>query len=340
VSQGDKSGMKELFFEIEHIYKKYHKSTALKDLSLQVEKGDLFGRLRGPNKTKKSGNYTARVLLKITGLTLLFVALLSIDFSTLGLSDAILQTPIQVVAFAFVNTLLLSYFVLSSRWTGWKEWATTFTILYGMVYVLTAAEAFFLGSILSANMVFSLVVNGAVTSAIFSGALVWALGSKMLQSEVGSRRLQMPAREWVWKILVLAIVYLILFMIFGVMVYMPLGTLLDPVAFTLEQSIASNASTLVFPIELVRGALWTLFAVPAVAALPFDWKKTGLVIGLLMTVPLTLSQFMSSTETIGLQIAHSVEIVGANLVFGFLLVWVLCIHSRLTAGKPLKSVNS
>ena len=281
-----------------------------------------------------------KVLLKITVLTLLFAVLLSIDYSSLRLSAAISQAPIQVITFAFVNTLLLSYFVHSSRWTGWKGWATTFTLLYGMVYVLTAAETFFLGSILSANMVFSMIINGAIISAAFSGALVWAFESKRMQKELGSRRLQMPTREWVWKILALAIVYLVLFMIFGVMVYMPLGTLLDPIAFTSEQNIASNASALVFPIELIRGALWTLFAVPAIIALPFDWKKTGLVIGLLMTVPLTLSQFLSTTETIGLQIAHSVEIVGANLIFGLLLVGILRIHSRLPADRPLESAHS
>jgi len=110
----------------------------------------------------------------------------------------------------------------------------------------------------------------------------------------------------------------------------------DPIAYTQEQSsVASSTASLVFPIELLRGALWALFAVSAILALPFGWKKTAVTIGLLMAVPVVLSQFLSTTMTIGLQIAHTAEILGENMVFGFLLVRVLHVHSRLpTDGQP------
>lgn len=275
--------------------------------------------------------WTPTNLLKVIGLTVLYIALLSINYSAFTFSNAATKTPIQLILVAFIDTLLLSYFVLSSRWKGWKEWGAVFAVLYGMVYVLTAAETFYLGSILSANMVFTLLVNGAITSAIFAGALAWVFGSKGMQGGMGSTRLKMPGKEWAWKIVASAVVYLLLFIIFGIIVYMPLGKALDPVAYAQEQSIASNASSLVLPIELLRGALWALFAVPAIMALPFGWKKTGVIVGLLMAVPLALSQFLSTTMTIGLQMAHTCEIGGENMVFGFLLVWVLGVHSRLSA---------
>jgi hypothetical protein len=314
--------------KIEHLDGTYKESTVLQEPTLQVEKG-----------LKKTTTWTAEVLIKVTSLTLLFAVLLSFDYTKFALSNAIAEATIQVIIFALITTLLLSYFVLSSCWTGWKEWGAVLALLYGMVYVLTAAETFYLGSILPMGVVFSLIVNGAIVSAVYSGALVWAFSSKKPQSRVSSSRLQMPVSEWIWKILSLAIVYLLLFMVFGGMVYMPLAMLLDPVALASEQSIAASAAALVFPIELIRGALWALLAVPAIVALSFDWKKTGLVIGLLMAVPLTLSQFMSTTETIGLQLAHSVEILGANMVFGVLLVWILRIHSRLPSDGLLESTR-
>lgn len=277
-------------------------------------------------------------LLKVVGLTALYVALLSVNYSAITLSNAATKTPFQLILVAFIDTLLLSYFVLSSRWDRWKNWGAVFAILYGMVYVLTSAETFYLGSILSVNMVPVLLLNGAITSAIFAGALAWVFGSKRMEGGVGSTRLKMPRKEWAWKIIVSAVLYLLLFIAFGVIVYMPLGKALDPVAYAQEQSIAANASSLVFPIELLRGALWALFAVPAIIALPFGWKKTGIIVGLLMAVPLALSQFLS-TMTIGLQMAHTAEIVGENMVFGFLLVWVLRVHSRLpTDGQPESNV--
>jgi hypothetical protein len=279
--------------------------------------------------------WTSSNLLKVVGLTVLYIALLSVNYSALTLSNAATKTPTQLILVALIDTMLLSYFVLSSRWKGWKEWAAVFAILYGMVYVLTVAETFFLGGILPANMVPTLLVNGAITSAIFAAALAWVLGSREMQGGMGSTRLKMPGKEWAWKILVSAVVFLLLFFAFGFIVYMPLGKALDPVAYTQEQSsIASNTASLVFPIELLRGALWALFAVPAIIALPFGWKKTGVIVGLLMAVPLALSQFLSTTMTIGLQIAHTAEILGENMVFGFLLVCVLRLHSRLPAEEP------
>jgi hypothetical protein len=280
--------------------------------------------------------WTSANLFKVAGLTVLFAALLSVDYSAITLSSVASKSPIQLVLIAFIDTLLLSYFVISSRWTGWKEWCAVFAILYGMDYVLTAIEWVYLGSLLPANTVFSLLVNGAITSAVFAGALVWALGGKVMQEGLRRIRLQMDLGEWAWKIVASAAIYLLVFMVFGLVVYMPLGKALDPVAFAQEQSTASTAAALVFPVELIRGALWVLLAVPAIIALPFGWKKTGVIMGLLLAVPLILTQFLATTMTFGLQNAHSGEIFGENMVFGVLLLWVLRVHSRLPTEEPQK----
>jgi hypothetical protein len=266
--------------------------------------------------------------LKVLGLTVLLAALLSVNYGAAALSDAASKAPIQLVMVAFVDTLLLSYFVISSRWTGRKEWGTVFAGLYGMVYLLTAIESVYLGSLLSASTVVSLLVNGAITSSIFAAALVWAFGSGKIEGVTGAR-LRMPGKEWVWKIVASAGVYLLLFIVFGLVVYAPLGRALDPVAYAQEQATASTSAALVFPIELLRGALWALLAVPAILALRFGWKKTGLVIGLLMAVPLAMTQFLATSMAAGLQVAHAGEIFGENLVFGLALVWILRARSRL-----------
>ena len=275
-----------------------------------------------------SRTWTSVDSLKLVGLIGLYAALLSTNYSGAALSSAATRAPLQIVLVAIVDTLLLSYFVVSSRWTGRREWGALVAVVYGTVYVLTAIESVYLGSLLSANTVFSLLVNGAITSTIFAAALVWAFGRRRMQA-VGSVRLHMPRKEWAWKIVASAGFYLLLFIVFGVIIYMPLGKALDPSAYAQEQATAANAAALVFPIELLRGALWASFALPAILALPFGWKKTGVVVGLLLAAPLSMTLFLSTTMSIGLQVAHSGEIFGENLFFGFGLVWILRIHSRL-----------
>ena len=280
--------------------------------------------------------------LKVAGLTVLFAALLSVDYEALALAGIVVESPLQVIIVAFLDTLVLSYFTVSSRWTGSKEWATLFTVLYGMVYVLTSIETVYLGSLLSASTVLSLLVNGAISSAIFAAALIWTYGGKKVRF-TSLARLQMPLREWAWKIAVSAGVYLILFIGFGALVYAPLGKALDSVAFAQEQAAAASMAVLVFPTELLRGALWTVLAACAAIALPFGWKKTGVVVGLIMAVPLSLSQFLSTAESMGLQLAHTGEIFGENMVFGLVLVWILHAHSRLSTydeqGERIRTVG-
>jgi len=269
------------------------------------------------------------VLPKVLGLTALLAVLLSFNYGALTLSNAALQTPAQLILVALADTLLLSYFVVSSRWTGWKEWGAIFSILYGVSYVLTALESVYLGSLLSASTTVALLLNGAITSGVFAAALVRVFDTKAVAVDRPGGRLDMRRIEWAWKIVLAGGAFLVLFILFGFVVYRPLGNLLDPVAMAKEQSIASSAALLVFPVEFIRGALLVLLAVPAVVALPYGWKETAMVVGLLMAVPVSGDLFLTTSMTFGLQVAHFAEVFGEVLVFGLLFVRILEVHSRL-----------
>jgi hypothetical protein len=266
---------------------------------------------------------------RVLGLTLLLAVLLSINYAGLAISKAVSDAPIQLILVALFDTLLLTYFVKSSSWTGRKEWAALFAMLYGMIYLLTAMESLYVGSVLSSGTVFGLLVNGAITSGIFAAVLVGVLGNRGTKAATPETRLVMPRREWVWKIVSSGGLYLLLFIVFGFAIYLPLARVLDPTALASEQSSAASAAMLVFPLELFRGALWALLAAPAVIALQFGWKKTGGMMALLFAVPLSGSILLSTAMTPGLQLAHFVEVFGENLVFGIGVVWILRMHSRL-----------
>jgi hypothetical protein len=278
-----------------------------------------------------STNSASGGLLKVGALTLLFVVLSSVNYLGLSLSTAATTTPIQFVLAAIVETSLLSYFVVSSRWGGWKEWGAVFAIVYGMQYALTAMETVYVGSVLPPSTAAALLVNGAISSSLFSGAIVWAFRSGRMPGGAWSDRLKMGAREWTWKLVVSGAVYLLLFVLFGLAVYDPIAKALDPTAFAKEQASVSTAAALVFPVEFLRAVFWALLAVPAILALPFGWKKTGVVVALLMSLPVSLSLFLSNSMTVGLQIGHFFETFGEITVFGFLVVWLLHVHSRLPA---------
>jgi len=276
-------------------------------------------------------NVWSTTIVKVLGLTLLLIALLSFDYGSMTISGAVLETPLQLILIALIDTSILSYFVISSRWNGWKEWGAVFLVLYGVSYVLTALESVYLGSMLSASATVNLLVNGAITSSVFCAALVLVLGnSRAVPRGRPSERLVMRGREWAWKVVLAGAAFLVLFILFGFAVYYPLGNALDPLALAQEQRIASSAAVLVFPVEIVRGSLLALLGALAVVALPFSWKKTATIVGLLLAVPVSGEMFLSGSMAFGLQVAHFVEVFGEILVFGLTVVWILNVHSRLS----------
>jgi len=201
-------------------------------------------------------------------------------------------------------------------------------------------ESVYLTSLLTANVVVSIIVNGAIISAIFALALVRLMGAKSPQSKIVQQHLRMPIKEWIWKTLSSGAIYLVLFILFGFAVYGPLAMALDKAAYAAEQAaIPASAAALVFPLEFLRGIIWTALAIVASVSLSFSWKKTALVVGLLLAVPLSLSIFLSNTIVPGLQVAHFVELFGENLVFGIMAVWILHLHSRLTASGINEPAN-
>ena len=70
---------------------------------------------------------------------------------------------------------------MSSRFQGWKEWVVVFSVLYCSNYVLTAMESVYLTSLLTTNVVESIIVNGAIISGVFAFALVEIMGGKSTQ---------------------------------------------------------------------------------------------------------------------------------------------------------------
>src|SRR5579872_7449158 len=145
--------------------------------------------------------------LKIVGLAILLFCLLSVDYSGFSLSSS-LSYPIALIIASIADTLILSYFVLFSRFNGWKLWVAVFSIFYVSSYVLTAVESVYLSSLLTASLVARILINGAVVSAVFGAALVIVLGKRAPAGGPFQNHLSMSWKQWIVRILGSVAVYL------------------------------------------------------------------------------------------------------------------------------------
>jgi hypothetical protein len=265
----------------------------------------------------------AMIMLKVVVLTLLLFALNSLDFLDLSLAKGAQTAPAIVLLVSFLHASVLSYPIVRSRWNGWRLIGAMFLLFYGVMYLMTAIEAVYLPEILPPHLVLSLLVNGAITAAAFSIFAVWIHGRMRGDGEgqEPNQRLVMSWTQWVWKLALSAVSYVFLYILFGVLVFLPLAGALDPKA--LAEASALSLPNWLIPFQAVRGLMWAVLALPVIRMMRGHWWEAGLAVALSFAVVMSANQLMALDMPAGLRTAHIAELFGENFALGWIVVWLL-----------------
>ena len=302
--------------------------------------------------------------LKVIILAFILFGLYSIDFLGLspsaslrtGLVEETQAAPATLLLVSLLHAAVLSWPILRSRWTGWRLVGATFLVFYGVTTLMIAIEAVYLPEALPLDLVVRLVVNGAITAAVFSSLAVLIHGrmngvlSPVLSPVEGlskgggeepqeaNRRLVMPWTQWVWKLALIGFSWVFLFILFGALVFLPLAGRLAPAA--LEEYTNMEMPAWILPFQALRAVLWAALTLPVIRmmrepalSLPKGrWWETGLAVALLFSVLMGGNLLRPTGLPVGLQVAHLVEVFGENLLFGWIVVWLL--HRRHGRNVP------
>src|SRR6185436_16523439 len=118
---------------------------------------------------------------------------------------------------SFLNAAVLAYVIIRSRWAGWKLILTIFFVFYGVTTFMPQIETAFFLTRLPPGMLPRLFIAGAIIAALFSPLAVLILG-KIKPDRVKDNshlRLNMPLGEWVGKLCLIVIVYVVIYFSFG-----------------------------------------------------------------------------------------------------------------------------
>lgn len=276
-------------------------------------------------------------VLMVAQASALFV-LLSIDFVSLrwtaGSIGEILERWLAAALISVVVTVLLRY-VRGSRWglTG-----AVFAVVYGTMYLLPVTETTYVASVIPLSKATEMVVNGLVIAGVFSTSVVALAGPRPSEGKGPyAPRLSMPQGEWTTKLLEVAAVWTLLFLLFGILVYGPIAGALDPSGYRSEQASVTNGGLALLS-QPVWGIAWVALTVPLIRALRLDARDTAIGVGTLFGALMGADVVLGTGMAVGLQIGHLVESVGESLVFGVLAVWILQRHGRLSAQGPDRSI--
>lgn len=240
-----------------------------------------------------------------------------------------------LVAFSLLVTAVFTYIILRSRWTRWKLVGAIFIAFFGLMTVVTHIEsAIYLTHILQPGMVQKFFLMGAVVAVLYSPLSVLILGK--MKSELTTQdhnlRLVMPPVEWVWKLVTIAAAYVILYYTFGYFVAWknPVvqayygGT--DPGSFFAQMSGIWATTPWMFPFQAFRAMLWTAFVLPVIRMHKGGQWELGMAVAFLFAVWSSLLLLPNPYMSEAVRMAHLVETVLSNFIFGWLVSWLLNRH--------------
>lgn len=251
-----------------------------------------------------------------------------------------LKVLMALLTVCFLDTIVLAYIILRSRWTGWRLIATVFFVFFGVMTFMAQIESLVF-HILPSGMLPRLVLMGVLITAPFSPLAVIILGKRKAEPATVNEpnsRLLMPANEWAWKLAVIAIAYVIIYSTFGYFVAWKNPAVqayyggIDEGNFFAHMKIVLTSTPWFLPFQALRGTFWALLALPVIRMMKGSWQESAIAVGLVFAV-LMNSQLLIPTPLMpeAVRMTHLVETASSNFIFGTLIGWLLhCHHSSLS----------
>jgi hypothetical protein len=296
----------------------------------------------------------ALVVLKVIALTIILFVCLAVAGGVVGLastsqvSEPASASLSRLLAVCLLETVVLTYLILRSRWTGWRLVATVFFIFYGVATFMGQIESAVFLTRLPPGVLPRLFLMGALIAAPFSVLSVFILGkskSVAVDPQPGTR-LVMPAGEWAWKLGVIAIVYVILYFTFGYFIAWRNPTVreyyggIDEGGFVGQIGRVLTTTPWLVPFQIVRAMFWVALAVPVIRMLKGQRTETALAIGLLFAVVMNAQLLLPNPympEPV--RMAHLVETASSNFVFGVFIGWILTKRHAFARVAMVQSVG-
>ncbi|PYO49061.1 MAG: hypothetical protein DMD72_05910 [Gemmatimonadetes bacterium] len=245
------------------------------------------------------------------------------------------SAAISLVVVCALETIVVSYLILRSRWAGWRLMLAIFVVFYGVSTFMGQSESVVFLTQLPAGMVPRLFLMGFLTAAPFSVLAVIILGKRNahLTDHQPNTRLIMPASEWGWKLAVIAVAYVILYFTFGYFIAWRNPAVreyyggADPGSFLAQMGNVARDRPWLIPFQVLRALCWAAIALPVIRMLQGEWHETAFALGITFAVLMNAQLLLPNPympEPV--RMAHLVETASSNFIFGLLIGWLLTEH--------------
>lgn len=279
-----------------------------------------------------------RVLLLVTILFIVFALVSSVLLPQAEAEPATAQQAggavMALLAVCALNTVVLTYIILRSRWAGLRLAVTLFIVFYGVVTVMPQIESAIFITNLPPGMLPRLFLSGAVIAVVFSTLAIFILGkARRYTLRRPNERLVMPAPEWAWKLAAIAVVYVVLYFTFGYYVAWQNPEVrsyyggIDPGSFFGQMQSVYDETPWLPAFQVLRALMWTALALPVIRMMKGAWWEAGLAVALLFSVVMNAQLLLPNPYMPeAVRMAHLVETATSNFIFGWAVAWLLHRH--------------
>lgn len=234
------------------------------------------------------------------------------------------------------TVLIVMLMIYSSRWYGWKLILTMSVAFYIVMTLVTQLEAwyFLLGITIGPELMRRLFLQGIPTAFIFIPLAVLVMGRVKAPANATPSPIitPMPFKEWLWKLGVIYLAYLVLYYAAGYFIAWQnpevrafYGSPGEALPFLQQMAHIFGDDPWLTPYQLLRTLIWVAGAYPIVRGSRLPLWQTALIVGLALSVPQNIVHILPNPliPSNSVRISHLIETASSTFVFGLIVTWLL-----------------
>jgi len=240
-------------------------------------------------------------------------------------------TLLALLTVSLIHAAVWTYVILRSSWSGWSLVLTVFLVLFGVSTLMPQIETAYFVSRLPPRMLPRLFSAGLIIAAVFAPLAVLILGKirSRTREARNDSRWSTNLAAWIVRLSLIVVAYLIIYFTFGYFIAWKSEAVRsyyggnDPGSFIAQLRNVAGSEPLLFLLQILRAALWAAIAIPVIRMMKGKWWEAGLAVALLFAM--TSSQLLIPNPLMPpeVRMAHLVETVTSNFLFGWLVVLIL-----------------
>jgi hypothetical protein len=282
------------------------------------------------SKTRVIAIYAVKVII----LTFLLLMIYALAATLSGLNDVAtspdaIATMNGTLLMILSYTIVLSYPIIRSRWTGLKLILAIAAAYYGLAVFLPQLDVIlfldYFESLVDITMVPKILMQGAIVTLLFVPLCVFVFRKMRndTSDDLSNERTQtMSKKQWVTKLSVIACSYIILYVAAGALIAWQNPELAVYYGDLIDRMGAVGTWMLLF--QGFRAIIFAAIAIPIIRLMKGKWWERGLAVALLFSVLMSAAMLIpTSFMPDSVRMSHFLELFSENFILGWIVTWLL-----------------